>query len=92
MRFISTIDERRDIGMLIRVLGSYAAWLIMVFGNIPTYPSVFIIIAAPMFFGSVIFHLWKTHSMSFVNRVSFSGAIAFFPFLAIQILAMRIFS
>ena len=73
-------DERRDIGMLIRVLISYVAWLAMVYGSIPDLISVFVAVAAPMFFGSVIFHLWKTHSLSFINQ------LAFFPFLAIQIL------
>jgi hypothetical protein len=89
MHFITLTDDRLNIGMFIRVLASYAAWLVMVFGNIPTYISVYIVIGAPMFLGSVVFHLWKTRSLSAVNRFAFCGAIAFFPFLAIQILAMR---
>jgi len=74
--------------MLFRVIVSYAAWLAMVFGFIPDLVSVFIVFAAPMFFGSVIWHLWKTHSLSAVNRTAFCGAVAFFPFLAIQLFVM----
>jgi len=78
--------EERNLGMLVRVVLSYAAWLTMVFLNVPSFISVFIFIAAPMFFGSVIWHLWKTHSLSIVNQISFSGALAFFPFFGLQIL------
>ena len=74
--------------MLIRVLVTYGAWLTMVFGGLPGVVSVFVVIAAPMFFGSVVWHLWNTHSQSFVNQVAFCGAVAFFPFLGIQLFVM----
>jgi hypothetical protein len=83
-----TAAREQDVGMLIRVLVAYAAWLTMVFGGIPDFISVFIVIAAPMFFGSVIWHLWKIHSLSAVNRIAFCGAVAFFLFLQVQIFAM----
>jgi len=86
---MTVVIKEQEVGMLVRVLVAYAAWLTMVFSNIPTVMSVFIVIAAPMFFGSVVWHLWKTHSLSAVNRIAFCGALAFFPFLAIQIFAMR---
>lgn len=85
---VSEIARDQDIGMMIRVLVVYTVWLLMVFGSIPDSISVFIVIASPMLFGSVIWHLWKTHSLSVVNRIAFCGAIAFFPFLAIQIFVM----
>ena len=86
--FMITAARQQDFGMLIRVLAAYAAWLTMVFGGVPDFVSVFIVIAVPMFFGSVIWHLWKTHSLSMVNRIAFCGAVAFFPFLAIQLFVM----
>jgi len=86
---MTVVARKQDVGMLIRVLASYAAWMTMVFANIPFFVSIFIVITAPMFFGSVVWHLWKTHSLSAVNRLAFCGAVAFFPFLAIQIYLMR---
>jgi hypothetical protein len=83
-----TVVREQEVGMLIRVLVAYAAWLTMIFVNIPISISIFIVIAAPIFFGSVIWHLWKTHSLSVVNRIAFCGAVAFFPFLMIQLFAM----
>ena len=77
-----------DVGMLVRVLLSYAAWLTMLFAKIPFFVSVFITVAAPMFFGSVVWHLWMTRSSSTVNRFSFCAAVAFFPILALQIFAI----
>ncbi len=74
--------------MLVRVLATYGAWMTMVFANISPSVSVFIVIAAPMFMGSVIWHLWKKRSLSAVNRLAFCGAVAYFPFLAGQIFAM----
>jgi hypothetical protein len=85
---MNPIARDQDFGMLIRVVVAYAAWLTMVFGCIPDFLSVFIVIAAPMFFGSVIWHLRKAHSLSAMNRIAFCGAVAFFPFLAIQIFVM----
>jgi hypothetical protein len=84
-----TINVRnQEIGMLLRVLATYAAWLTVSFSNISPFISVFIVIASPMFFGSVIWHLWKIHSLSAVNQIAFCGALAFFPFLAIQLFAV----
>ncbi len=80
--------KTREIGMLARMLVTYGAWLTMFFGFIPAIASVVIVIAAPMFMGSVVWHLWKTHSLSAVNRTAFCGALAFFPFLTIQVFAM----
>ncbi len=74
--------------MLVRVLVAYTAWLTMILADIPASISVFIVIAAPMFFGSVVWHLRKTHSLSAVNCIAFCGAVAFVPFLAIQIFTM----
>jgi hypothetical protein len=82
-------DRQQDFGMPFRVIMSYAAWLAMVFGCVSDLVSVFIVFAAPMFFGSVIWHLWKTHSLSAANRIAFCGAVAFFPFLAIQLFVMN---
>ena len=82
-------DEKRNFGMLIRVIVTYLAWIMMVFENIPAFISVVIVVAAPMLFGSVVWHLRKTRSLSVVNRVAFCSAVAFFPFFAIQIVAMR---
>ena len=76
---------KREIGMLVRVIAAYGAWLTMVFANIPLFVSVFIVATAPMFMGSVVWHLWKTRSLSAINVVAFCGALAFFAFLAIQI-------
>jgi hypothetical protein len=82
--------KEQDFGMLARVLASYAAWLLMTLTDIPAVISIFIVIAAPMFFGSVIWHLWKKRSGSLVNRIAFCGAAAFFPFLVMQMFIMGI--
>ena len=76
---------KREIWMLVRVIAAYGAWLTMVFASIPTFVSVFIVAAVPMFMGSVVWHLWKTRSLSAINELAFCGALAFFAFLAIQI-------
>ncbi len=81
--------EKHNFGMFIRVIGIYTAWLMMVWGDISAVISLFVVVAAPMFAGSVIWHLRKTHSLSNVNRLAFCGAIAFFPFLVIQIFVSR---
>jgi hypothetical protein len=86
---MTTVARDQDIGMLTRVLVAYSAWLTMIFAEIPPFNSVFIVIAAPMFFGSVIWHLWTTRSLSVVNRMAFCGAVAFFPFLVIQVILKR---
>jgi hypothetical protein len=85
---MTTTSRKQDFGMMIRVLLAYAAWLAMVFGATSGFVSVFIVVAAPLFFGSVIWHLRRTYSSSMVNRLAFFGAIAFFPFLAIQMFVM----
>jgi hypothetical protein len=75
----------QDFAMLTRTLVAYVAWLTMVFVDIPAFVWIFVVIAAPMTFGSVIWHLRKNHSRSVVNQIAFCGALAFFPVLAIQI-------
>ena len=74
--------------MLARVLASYAAWLTVTFAHIPVLVAFFICITVPIFVGSVIWHLWKTHPRSVVNQIAFCGAVAFFSFLAIQLFVM----
>lgn len=81
--------EKHNVGMFIRVLGLYAAWLMMVWGLLSAFISILVVIAAPMFAGSVVWHLRKTYYLSAVNRLAFCGAIAFFPFLVIQIFASK---
>lgn len=81
-------SKEREIGMLVRMLTTYAAWLTMTLATIRSIVSIFIVIAGPMFMGSVVWHLWKTRSLSAVNRLAFCGAVAFFPFLAVQIFAI----
>jgi hypothetical protein len=82
--------REREWGILLRMLGSYAAWLAMVFVDVPAFASICIVIAAPLVFGSVIWHLWRSHALSAVNQIAFAGAVAFFPFLTIQIWATRL--
>ena len=86
---MTAATKEQEIGMLVRVLTTYAAWLAMVFATIPPALSIFIVIAAPVFMGSVIWHLWRTRSLSAVNRAAFCGAVAFFPFLAVQVFAIN---
>lgn len=83
--FITTGIKQHDYGMLVRVILSYAAWLMMVFGVVPQFISICIVIAAPMSFGGAIWHLRKMRRSSMVNQISFCGAIAFFLFLMVQI-------
>jgi len=49
--------------MLVRVLVAYTAWLTMILADIPASISVFIVIAAPMFFGSVVRMMILEHSI-----------------------------
>src|SRR5208283_4901169 len=65
------LSREQNFDMLARVLASYAAWLTMIFADIPFLVTFFICITVPMFVGSVIWHLWKTHPRSVVNQIAF---------------------
>ena len=85
-----TATRLHDVGMLIRVIVAWIAWLTMVFADISFFISVCIVITTPILLGGVIWHLRSSRSVSSINRLSFCAAIAFFPLFAIQwILATR---
>ncbi len=87
--FEALTAEDKECGLLARVLLTYAAWLAVTFYDVPALVFVTALIACPLLFGGVIWHLRETHSRSAVNQIAFSAALAF-PVFLILLLALAL--